>query len=148
VRSIAPRLGLGSDFYKERDVHIHVPSGAIPKDGPSAGVTMVTALVSALLGRPVRSRMAMTGEITLSGHVLPVGGIKEKVLAARRAGVDTIILPRENEKNVKEDIQEELLAAVRIHYVDSIEDVLGLAFDQPVLGSESLAADPESTPVR
>jgi ATP-dependent Lon protease len=133
VRSVAPQLGLESDFYKERDIHIHVPSGAIPKDGPSAGVTMVTALVSALLGRPVRKRMAMTGEITLSGHVLPVGGIKEKVLAAKRAGVEALILPRETEKNVNEDIQPELLSSIEIHYVDTIEDVLGLAFDEPVL---------------
>ena len=94
---------------------------------------MVTALVSALLGRPVRKRMAMTGEITLSGHVLPVGGIKEKVLAAKRAGVEALILPRETEKNVNEDIQPELLSSIEIHYVDTIEDVLGLAFDEPVL---------------
>lgn len=129
VRSMAPRLGLESDFFKERDVHIHVPSGAIPKDGPSAGVTMVTALVSALTGKPVRPRLAMTGEITLSGHVLPVGGIKEKVLAARRAGVQELILPKENEKNLREDVQAELLGSIRVHYVKTIEEVLLLAFD-------------------
>ena len=148
VRSVADRLGLESDFYKNKDVHIHVPSGAIPKDGPSAGVTMVTALVSALVRRPVRARMAMSGEITLSGHVLPVGGIKEKVLAATQAGVEDIILPRETEKNVKEDIQPELLASVRIHYVDTIEEVLGLAFDEPVLGAlEDAQLGSEKEPV-
>jgi ATP-dependent Lon protease len=133
VRSVASQLGLESDFYKDRDIHIHVPSGAIPKDGPSAGVTMVTALVSSLIGKPIKPKLAMTGEITLSGHVLPVGGIKEKVLAARRAGVEEIILPRENERNVREDIQPELLASIRIHYVDTIEEVLNRAFPESVL---------------
>jgi ATP-dependent Lon protease len=109
-----------------------VPSGAIPKDGPSAGVTMVTALVSALVGNPVQPRVAMTGEITLSGHVLPVGGIKEKVLAARRAGVERVILPRENERNVKEDIQAELMSRIQIDYVSTIEEVLDRAFEGPV----------------
>lgn len=90
---------------------------------------MVTALVSALTGKPVRPRLAMTGEITLSGHVLPVGGIKEKVLAARRAGVQELILPKENEKNLREDVQAELLGSIRVHYVKTIEEVLLLAFD-------------------
>ncbi len=149
VRSMATRLGLESDFYKERDVHIHVPSGAIPKDGPSAGVTMVTALVSALLGEPVRPKLAMTGEITLSGHVLPVGGIKEKVLAARRAGVNELLLPAENEKNVLEDIQGDLLASIRIRYVKTIEDVLAFAFENEVLADEVLAEpNKESVPGR
>jgi ATP-dependent Lon protease len=133
VRSIATDLGLDSDFYKDTDVHIHVPAGSIPKDGPSAGVTMVTALVSALTNTPVKSRLAMTGEITLSGHVLPVGGIKEKVLAARRAGINEVILPQQNEKNVREDIQPELLENVAIHYVRTIDEVLRLAFPRPVL---------------
>jgi ATP-dependent Lon protease len=133
VRSKAIDLGLDSDFYKDTDIHIHVPAGSIPKDGPSAGVTMVTALVSALTNNTIKPRLAMTGEITLSGYVLPVGGIKEKVLAARRAGIRELILPSQNEKNVKEDIQAELLQDVRIHYVRTIDEVLDLAFPTPVL---------------
>jgi ATP-dependent Lon protease len=133
VRSYALELGLDPDFYKDTDVHIHVPAGSIPKDGPSAGVTMVTALVSALTNTPIRQKLAMTGEITLSGHVLPVGGIKEKVLAARRAKIGELILPAQNEKNVKEDIQPELLQEIKIHYVKTIEELLALAFPRPVL---------------
>jgi len=147
VRSMALRLGLESDFYKDRDIHIHVPSGAIPKDGPSAGVTMVTALVSALIGVPVRPKLAMTGEITLSGYVLPVGGIKEKVLAARRAGVEELLFPAENEKNVLEDIQEDLLSSVRIRYIKRIEDVLKFAFEGEVLSGEVVEAASETAPV-
>jgi ATP-dependent Lon protease len=104
-----------------------VPSGAIPKDGPSAGVTIATALASEVTGRPVRGDIAMTGEITLSGRVLPVGGIKEKVLAARRAGLREVILPRQNEKNVKEDLTEELRRELTIHFVQSVDEVLLLA---------------------
>jgi ATP-dependent Lon protease len=133
VRSKERELGLESDFYKDTDVHVHVPAGSIPKDGPSAGVTMVTAMVSALTNKAVKPRLAMTGEITLSGHVLPVGGIKEKVLAARRAGIRELILPQQNEKNVKEDIQAELLQDLQIHYVRTIEEVLNQAFLVPVL---------------
>jgi ATP-dependent Lon protease len=133
VRSASGPLGLDPDFYKDTDVHIHVPAGSIPKDGPSAGVTMVTALVSALTKTPVKPYLAMTGEITLSGHVLPVGGIKEKVLAARRAGIRELILPQQNEKNVKEDIQPELLNDLKIHYIRTTEELLGLAFASPVL---------------
>jgi ATP-dependent Lon protease len=135
VRSKASELGLDEDFYKDTDVHVHVPAGSIPKDGPSAGVTMVTAIVSALTNSTVKPRLAMTGEITLSGHVLPVGGIKEKVLAARRAGIRELILPQQNEKNVQEDIQPELLKDIRIRYVRTIEEVLDLAFPNPVLKS-------------
>ncbi len=133
VRSYATELGLDPDFYKDTDVHIHVPAGSIPKDGPSAGVTMVTALVSALTNTPVRPKLAMSGEITLSGHVLPVGGMKEKVLAARRAKIEELILPAQNEKNVREDIQPELLQEIKIHYVRTIEEVLNLAFPRRVL---------------
>jgi ATP-dependent Lon protease len=127
VRSNAPRLGLAEDFNKDLDLHIHVPAGAIPKDGPSAGVTMATVLVSLLTDTPVRPLTAMTGEITLSGNVLPVGGIKEKFLAARRAGVKTIILPAENRQNVEEDLTEDMVKGVEIHYAGQIEDVLAVA---------------------
>ena len=133
VRSKSQELGLESDFYKDMDIHVHVPAGSIPKDGPSAGVTMVTAITSALTNKTIKRRMAMTGEITLSGHVLPVGGIKEKVLAARRAGINELILPAQNEKNVREDIQPELLKGIKIYYVRMIDEVLNLAFPEPVL---------------
>ena len=102
----------------DSEIHLHVPAGAIPKDGPSAGVTMVTALASALSGRPVRAELAMTGEITLSGRVLPVGGIKEKVLAARRMGIREVILPRQNEKNIVEDLTPAQRKDLTVHYVD------------------------------
>jgi len=127
VRSNAASLGLPEDFTKDIDLHIHVPAGAIPKDGPSAGVTMATVLASLLTDEPVRPLTAMTGEITLSGNVLPVGGIKEKFLAARRAGVTTIILPAENRQDVEEDLTPELTAGVTIHYASRIEDVLAVA---------------------
>ena len=126
-RANATRYGVDPSFYKDAEVHLHVPSGAIPKDGPSAGVTMVTALASELTGRAVRGDLAMTGEITLSGRVLPVGGVKEKVLAARRHGIVEVALPRQNEKNVKEDLSEELRRDLTIHYVSHIEEVLALA---------------------
>ena len=126
-RTNAPRYSVDPSFYKDAEIHLHVPSGAIPKDGPSAGVTMVTALASELTGRPVRGDIAMTGEITLSGRVLPVGGIKEKVLAARRHGITEVILPRQNEKNINEDLTEELRSTLTIHYVVHIEEVLALA---------------------
>jgi ATP-dependent Lon protease len=127
VRSNAAMLGLTEDFTKEIDLHIHVPAGAIPKDGPSAGVTMATVLASLLTDTPVRPLTAMTGEITLSGNVLPVGGIKEKVLAARRAGVETIILPVDNKQDVEEDLTPEQLQGVTVHYARHIEDVLAVA---------------------
>jgi ATP-dependent Lon protease len=135
VRSNAVSLGLDEDFTKEIDLHIHVPAGAIPKDGPSAGVTMATVLASLLTDTPVRPLTAMTGEITLSGNVLPVGGIKEKFLAARRAGVETIILPAENRQDVEEDLTPELIAGVTIHYASRIEDVLDVAL--PLLKAKS-----------
>ena len=119
--------GVDSDFYQTAEIHLHVPSGAIPKDGPSAGVTMATALASELTGRPVRGDLAMTGEITLSGHVLPVGGIKEKVLAARRHGVFEVVLPKQNEKNVNEDLSEDLRRDMTVHFVSRIDEVLQLA---------------------
>jgi ATP-dependent Lon protease len=127
VRSNAITLGLAEDFTKDLDLHIHVPAGAIPKDGPSAGVTMATALVSLLTDTPVRPLTAMTGEITLSGNVLPVGGIKEKFLAAKRAGVKDVILPTEVRQNVEEDLMPEQIEGVTIHYASRIEDVLAVA---------------------
>jgi len=130
VRSNAGRLGLQEDFNKELDIHIHVPSGAIPKDGPSAGVTMATVLASLLGDTPVKPLTAMTGEITLSGNVLPVGGIKEKFLAARRAGVTTVILPADNRQDVEEDLTPEMTEGVFIHYARTIEDVLAVALPQ------------------
>ena len=130
VRSNAGRLGLQEDFTKEIDLHIHVPSGAIPKDGPSAGVTMATVLASLLTDTPVKPLTAMTGEITISGNVLPVGGIKEKFLAAKRAGVETVILPFDNKQDVEEDLTPELIKGVTIHYARQIEDVLAVALPQ------------------
>lgn len=127
VRSNALSVGLEEDFTRDVDIHIHVPAGAIPKDGPSAGVTMATALVSLLTDTRVRPLTAMTGEITLSGNVLPVGGIKEKFLAAKRAGVKDVILPAENRQNVEEDLTPEQTDGVTIHYASNIEDVLTVA---------------------
>src|SRR5215470_4002312 len=127
VRSNAHRLGLDEDFFKDHDLHIHVPAGAIPKDGPSAGVTMATALVSLLTGKQVRPLLAMTGEITLSGNVLPIGGVKEKFLAAKRAGVRDVILPAENRQNVEEDLTPDQLEGLRVHYVNSIDEALNIS---------------------
>jgi ATP-dependent Lon protease len=129
VRSHAGDLGIEADFWERSDVHVHVPAGAIPKDGPSAGVTMATALVSLLTGRPVRSDLAMTGEISLSGRVLPVGGIKEKVLAAHRAGLRTVVLPRRNEKNLLEDVPPVVRQSLTVHLADTIDDVLTVALE-------------------
>ncbi len=127
VRSNAPSVGLAEEFNKDVDIHIHVPAGAIPKDGPSAGVTMATALVSLLTDKPVHPLLAMTGEITLSGNVLAVGGIKEKFLAAKRAGVKHIILPADVQQNVEEDLTPAQTEGVTIHYAKRIEDVLAIA---------------------
>ncbi len=127
LRANAARYGIDPDFYKTSELHLHVPSGAIPKDGPSAGVTMAAALCSELSRRPVRGDLAMTGEITLSGRVLPVGGIKEKVLAARRVGIREVILPARNERNILEDLSEDLRRDLTVHYVTTIDEVLDLA---------------------
>ena len=126
IRSRAERLGIAPDFFEKSDIHVHVPAGAIPKDGPSAGVTIAASLASLLIGRPVRSDVAMTGEITLRGKVLPVGGIKEKVLAARRAGITTIILPRRNESDL-EDIPPEVRSELETFFVDTVDEVLAYA---------------------
>jgi ATP-dependent Lon protease len=130
-RAHASQFTVDPDFYKSSEIHLHVPSGAIPKDGPSAGVTMAVALASELTGRPVRGDIAMTGEITLSGRVLPVGGIKEKVLAARRLGIKEVILPRQNDKDVKEDLNEELRRDLTVHLVSTIDEAVLLALTPP-----------------
>ncbi len=131
VRSHSARYGLEKDFHKLLDMHVHVPEGAIPKDGPSAGITMGTSIVSALTGIPVRRDVAMTGEITLRGKVLAIGGLKEKVLAARRAEIEEIIIPEENEKDLK-DIPESVLESVKIHLVETMDEVLKIALERPV----------------
>jgi ATP-dependent Lon protease len=130
VRSHAPELGIAGSFWETADVHVHIPAGAIPKDGPSAGITLTTALVSLLTGRRVRAGLAMTGEVSLSGRVLPVGGIKEKVLAAHRAGVRTLILPKRNEKNLLEDVPREVRDVMTIHLVESASEVVALALEE------------------
>jgi ATP-dependent Lon protease len=127
VRANGRHYGIDPDFFRKHDIHIHVPAGAIPKDGPSAGVAMVTGLVSLLTGRPMRPAVAMTGEITLSGLVLPIGGIKEKVLGAKRAGIREVILPAENEPNAKEDLKLEMLGDLKLSFVHTIDDVLAIA---------------------
>lgn len=126
IRSIADQYGLEEDFYKKYDLHIHVPEGAVPKDGPSAGVTMFTSVLSALTGIPVRKDVAMTGEITLRGKVLPVGGIREKVLAAHRAGIRTILLPKENEPDIDE-IPQSVRKHLRFILLEQAQDALEYA---------------------
>jgi ATP-dependent Lon protease len=131
IRSRAAHLGLPRDFYRNIDIHVHVPEGAIPKDGPSAGITMATALASALAKIPVRRDIAMTGEITLRGKVLPIGGLKEKLLAAHRAGIFEAILPKDNQKDLA-DLPENLRSAMKLHFVDSMDEVLQLALEGPL----------------
>jgi ATP-dependent Lon protease len=126
VRAHSEELGLQKDFYQSIDIHIHVPEGAVPKDGPSAGVTMTTALVSALIGKPVRQDVAMTGEVTLRGRVLPIGGLKEKTLAAYRAGIRTLIIPEENQKDL-EKIPEHVLEQFTVVKVKDVREVLKTA---------------------
>ena len=128
IKARAERLAMSVDFIRKRDLHIHIPEGAIPKDGPSAGITMATAMASALTHVPVRRNVAMTGEITLRGRVLPIGGVKEKLLAAHRFGIDTIILPKDNEKDLPE-VPEEVRNALCINLVETIDEVLALALE-------------------
>ncbi|HDU8436710.1 TPA: endopeptidase La [Proteus mirabilis] len=135
VRARADKLGINGDFYEKRDIHVHVPEGATPKDGPSAGIAMCTALVSSLTGNPVRSDVAMTGEITLRGQVLPIGGLKEKLLAAHRGGIKTVLIPDENKRDL-EEIPENIVADLDIHPVKTIEGVLTLALEKSPFGIE------------
>ena len=144
LRTHANEYNIDPDFFKNAEIHVHVPSGAIPKDGPSAGVTMAAAMASELTGRPVRGDLAMTGEITLSGKVLPVGGVKEKVLAARRVGIREVILPKQNAKNVNEDLTPELRKDLVVHLVGSIDEVLALAL-QPVASDTRPAKKPPTS---
>lgn len=137
IRSAATQLGIDEDQFEKTDIHVHVPSGAVPKDGPSAGVTMLTAIVSLLTGLTVDHELAMTGEATLRGAVLPVGGIKEKVLAAHRAGIKRVVLPERNRKDLP-DIPEEIRAELEVHFCSRMEDVLDLA-----LGADKIAAHRE-----
>src|SRR5216110_3045291 len=130
TRANADRYGIDPDFFRKQDIHIHVPSGAVPKDGPSAGIAMVTALVSLLSGRPIRPRVAMTGELSLTGVVLPVGGIKEKVLGAKRAGVKEVLLPADNEPNATADLPPDLLGDLKITYVHTLDEVLEHALEK------------------
>jgi ATP-dependent Lon protease len=129
LRSRAHLFGLPRDFYRHLDIHVHVPEGAIPKDGPSAGITIATAIASALTGIPVRGDIAMTGEITLRGRVLPIGGLKEKLLAAHRHGILEAVLPSDNEKDIP-DIPEAIRKQMKLHFVETMDDVLKVALER------------------
>jgi ATP-dependent Lon protease len=132
VRSRSTQFGLPKDFYRNLDIHVHVPEGAIPKDGPSAGITICTSIVSALTRIPVRCDVAMTGEITLRGKILPIGGVKEKLLAAHRMGLRTILLPKDNEKDLA-DIPQEILASLTVNPVETMDAVLQVALERPIV---------------
>jgi ATP-dependent Lon protease len=138
VRARAEKLGINADFYEKRDIHVHVPEGATPKDGPSAGIAMCTALVSCLTGNPVRADVAMTGEITLRGQVLPIGGLKEKLLAAHRGGIKTVLIPYDNKRDL-EEIPDNVIADLQIHPVQKIDEVLNFALQNPAFGALPVA---------
>ena len=151
VRSVAEQYGIEPDFYKNKDIHIHAPEGAVPKDGPSAGVTMATAIVSALSGIPVRRDIAMTGEITLRGRVLPIGGLREKSMAAYRMGVKTVFIPEENRKDLEEvdDVVKEHVAFVPVSHVGEIlQRALARRAEpvKPELGKAQAPVIPEPRP--
>jgi ATP-dependent Lon protease len=133
IRSRAHQLGLPRDFYRNLDIHLHIPEGAIPKDGPSAGITMATTICSALTNIPVRGDVAMTGEITLRGKVLPIGGLKEKLLAANRYGINEAIMPKDNEKDLP-DIPENIRNIMKLHFVESMDEVLKIALEREPIG--------------
>jgi ATP-dependent Lon protease len=147
TRANGERYGIDPDFFRKQDIHIHVPSGAVPKDGPSAGAAMVTALVSLLSGRPVRDRLAMTGEMTLSGVVLPIGGVKEKVLGAKRAGIKEVLLPADNEPNAVADLTPEILGDMKITYVRTLDEVLEHALQKDTV-APPIVPQPEPKPKR
>jgi ATP-dependent Lon protease len=136
VRSRAKQLGLSTDFFNHSDFHLHIPAGAQPKDGPSAGVTMATALVSLVSGRKVKPKVGMTGEITLRGQVLPIGGVKEKVLAAHRNGLRTIILPKRNQQDL-DDVPEEIKKSMKFIFVESVDDVIQAALEERAKGARA-----------
>jgi ATP-dependent Lon protease len=141
IRSRSHTFGLPKDFYRNIDIHVHVPEGAIPKDGPSAGITICNSIVSALTKIPVRCDVTMTGEITLRGKVLPIGGVKEKLLAAHRMGLRTVLLPKDNEKDLA-DIPQEILAALTVHFVETMDEVLQVALERPIVPIEHAAVAP------
>jgi ATP-dependent Lon protease len=147
TRANCERYGIDPDFFRKHDIHIHVPSGAVPKDGPSAGAAMVTALVSLLSGRAVKNRLAMTGEMTLSGIVLPIGGVKEKVLGAKRAGIKEVLLPADNEPNVVADLTPEILGDIKITYVRTLDEVLEHALQKEAV-TPPIVPQPEPKPKR
>jgi ATP-dependent Lon protease len=147
TRANCERYGIDPDFFRKHDIHIHVPSGAVPKDGPSAGAAMVTALVSLLSGRPLKDRLAMTGEMTLSGVVLPIGGVKEKVLGAKRAGIKEVLLPADNEPNVVADLTPEILGDIKITYVHTLDEVLEHALQKEAV-TPPIVPQPEPKPKR
>ena len=145
ARANAKELGIPEDFFETHDVHVHVPEGSIPKDGPSAGITMAAAMISAFTQRLVRRDVAMTGEITLRGEVLPVGGVKEKVLAARQAKIKTIVLPRQNRRDVTQ-ISARILHGIEFRYVDRVDEVLAIALAAPEERPPAEAPRPEEVP--